>query len=223
MPPLSKKQKYSVLIVEDHSIVRMGLSTLISQLDDINLCNEAESGEEALEFLKKTRPDIVIVDISLRDMNGIDLIKYIKRINDDIPILVLSVFDETFYAERAFAAGAMGYIMKQEASEVIIKAIRTVLSNEIYASDKIKDRLLKKAIGKKNPVDDTAISTLTDRELQVFELIGQGHETREIAEKLRLSIKTVDTYREHIKEKLNLKNATELIQHASQWELTRQK
>jgi DNA-binding NarL/FixJ family response regulator len=223
MTVLLKNKKHSVLIVEDHSIVRMGLSTLISQLDDISLCSEAESGEEALEFLKKNKPDIVIVDISLRDMNGIDLIKYIKRINADIPILVLSVFDETFYAERAFAAGAIGYIMKQEASEVIIKAIRTVLSNEIYASDRIKDRLLKKAIGKGNAVDDSAISTLTDRELQVFELIGQGNETREIAEKLRLSIKTVDTYREHIKDKLNLKNATELIQHASQWELTRQK
>jgi len=223
MPVLSKKKKHSVLIVEDHSIVRMGLSTLISQLDDISLCSEAESGEKALEFLKNNKPDIVIVDISLRDMNGIDLIKYIKRVKDNIPILVLSVFDETFYAERAFAAGAMGYIMKQEASEVIVKAIRTVLSNEIYASDRIKDRLLKKAIGKGSGIDDTAISSLTDRELQVFELIGQGNETREIAEQLRLSIKTVDTYREHIKEKLNLKNATELIQHASQWELTRQK
>lgn len=223
MPVLAKNKKYSVLIVEDHSIVRMGLSTLISQLDDISLCSEAESGNKALEFLKNNKPDIVIVDISLRDMNGIDLIKYIKRVNDDIPILVLSVFDETFYAERAFAAGAMGYIMKQEASEVIVKAIRTVLSNEIYASDRIKDRLLKKAIGKGSGIDDTVISSLTDRELQVFELIGQGNETREIAEKLRLSIKTVDTYREHIKEKLNLKNATELVQHASQWELTRQK
>lgn len=223
MAVCGRNKKYSVLIVEDHSIVRMGLSTLISQLDEIKDCSEAESGEAAREFLKSGRPDIVIVDISLRDMNGIDLIKFIKRINSDIPILVLSVFDETFYAERAFAAGAMGYIMKQEASEVIIKAIRTVLSNEIYASDRIKDRLLKKAIGKGAGIDDTMLSSLTDRELQVFELIGQGNETREIAEKLRLSVKTVDTYREHIKEKLNLKNATELIQHASQWELTRQK
>ena len=223
MPIRSKNKQHTVLIVEDHSIVRMGLSTLISQLDDISLCSEAESGEKALEFLKNNKPDIVIVDISLRDMNGIDLIKYIKKINSDIPILVLSVFDETFYAERAFAAGAMGYIMKQEASEVIIKAIRTVLSNEIYASEKIKDRLLKKAIGKGTDIDCTALSSLTDRELQVFELIGQGKETREIAEKLRLSVKTVDTYREHLKDKLNLKNATELIQRASQWELTRQK
>ena len=211
------------MIVEDHSIVRMGLCMLISQLDDMIVCKEADSGDKALDYLKRDKADVIIVDISLNDMSGIDLIKYIRRTDQKVPVLVLSVFDETFYAERAFAAGATGYIMKQEASDVIVKAIRTVLSGEIYASDKIRNQLLKKAVGKNEEVTDTRISTLTDRELQVFELIGSGHETRQIAEKLHLSIKTVDTYREHIKEKLNLKNATELIQHASQWELTRRK
>ncbi|HOK01314.1 MAG TPA: response regulator transcription factor [Spirochaetota bacterium] len=134
----------------------------------------------------------------------------------------MSVFDETFYAERAFAAGAMGYIMKQEASEVIVKAIKTVLSKQLYASETIKNRLMMKAL-RKQEGEDISVSSLTDRELQVFELIGQGFDTREIAEKLRLSVKTVDTYKEHIKDKLNLKNATELIQQASRWELTRQK
>ncbi|HON16507.1 MAG TPA: response regulator transcription factor [Spirochaetota bacterium] len=219
---MRSSKKHSVLIVEDHSIVRMGLSMLISQLDDISICSEAESGEAALEFLKKEKPDLIIVDISLQDMNGLDLIKYIKKIDSEIPILVLSVFDETFYAERAFAAGAMGYIMKQEASEVIVKAIKTVLSKQLYASETIKNRLMMKAL-RKQEGEDISVSSLTDRELQVFELIGQGFDTREIAEKLRLSVKTVDTYKEHIKDKLNLKNATELIQQASRWELTRQK
>jgi len=218
-----KRKKYSVLIVEDHSIVRMGLSMLISQLDDMSICGEMENGENALNFLKTSKPDIIIVDISLKDMNGLDLIKYIRRTDQVVPILVLSVFDEAFYAERAFNAGAMGYIMKQEASDVIIKAIRTVLSGEIYASEKMKSRLLKKAVGRGGETEIINLSILTDRELQVFEFIGKGLETREIAETLRLSVKTVDTYREHIKEKLNLKNATELIKSASQWELTRNK
>ncbi|HOP64347.1 MAG TPA: response regulator transcription factor [Spirochaetota bacterium] len=218
-----KSEKSSVLIVEDHSIVRMGLSMLISQVDDMSICGEMESGDNALVFLKTCKPDIIIIDISLKDMNGLDLIKYIRRIDQNIPILVLSVFDETIYAERAFNAGAMGYIMKQEASEVIIKAIRTVISGEIYASEKIKSRLLKKAIGRTGDNDELQLAALTDRELQVFELIGKGLETKEIATTLRLSVKTVDTYREHIKDKLNLRNATELIKHASQWELTRKK
>lgn len=223
MPGFGKSKKHSVMIVEDHSIVRMGLCMLISQLDDMCICKEADSGDKALDYLKRDKADVIIVDISLNDMSGIDLIKYIRRTDQKTPVLVLSVFDETFYAERAFAAGATGYIMKQEASDVIVKAIRTVLEGEIYASDKIRNQLLKKAIGKNEEMNDTRISTLTDRELQVFELIGSGNETRQIADKLHLSIKTVDTYCEHIKEKLNLKNATELIQHASQWELTRRK
>lgn len=218
-----KNNKYSILIVEDHSIVRMGLSMLISQLDDLSVCGEMESGDAALEFLKKEKPDMIIADISLKDMSGIDLIKYIRRSDHRVPILVLSVFDEDFYAERAFAAGATGYIMKQEASEVLVRAIRTVLAGEIYASDAVRNRLVKKAIGKNDEGDNSGLSSLTDRELQVFELIGSGCETRQIAETLRLSVKTVDTYREHIKDKLNLKNATELIQRASQWELTRKK
>lgn len=219
----AKGKKHAVLIVEDHSIVRMGLSMLISQLDDLQVCGEMESGDAALEFLKKTKPDMIIVDISLKDMSGIDLIKYIRRNDHAVPILVLSVFDEEFYAERAFAAGATGYIMKQEASEVLVRAIRTVLAGEIYASDTIRNRLLRKAIGRNDDGGTPGLSSLTDRELQVFELIGRGCETRQIAGTLRLSIKTVDTYREHIKEKLGLKNATELIQRASQWELTRKK
>lgn len=218
-----KNRKYSVLIVEDHSIVRMGLSMLISQLDDMIVCGEMESGDAALGFLKSGKPDMIIADISLKDMSGIDLIKYIRRNDHSVPILVLSVFDEEFYAERAFAAGATGYIMKQEASEVLVRAIRTVLAGEIYASDAIRNRLVKKAIGRNDDSGSEGLSALTDRELQVFEMIGRGCETRQIASDLRLSVKTVDTYREHIKDKLNLKNATELIQRASQWELTRKK
>ena len=218
-----KKKKHSVLLIEDHPIVRFGLSVLISQHNDLQVVSTIENGEKALEFLKKTPVDIIIVDLSLPDMNGIDLIKYIRRMNVQTPILMLSVLEEEFYAERAFAAGALGYVMKQEVSETIIEAIRKVIANELYASDKIKNRLLKKAIGKHEEKDDSYLSTLTDRELQVFELLGKGLETRQIADTLRLSIKTIETYREHIKLKLNIKNSTELIKQASQWELTRRK
>jgi len=218
-----KKKKHSVLLIEDHPIVRFGLSVLISQHNDLQVVNAVENGEKALEFLKKTTVDIIIVDLSLPDMNGIDLIKYIRRMDVQTPILVLSVLEEEFYAERAFAAGALGYVMKQEVSETIIEAIRKVIANELYASDKIKNRLLKKAIGKHEETEDSYLSTLTDRELQVFELLGKGLETRQIADTLRLSIKTIETYREHIKLKLNIKNSTELIKQASQWELTRRK
>jgi DNA-binding NarL/FixJ family response regulator len=218
-----KKKKNSVLLVEDHPIVRFGLSVLISQHNDLNVVSAIENGEKALEFLKKTPVDIIIVDLSLPDMSGIDLIKFIRRMDVQTPILVLSVLEEEFYAERAFAAGALGYVMKQEVSETIIEAIRKVISNEIYASDKIKNRLLKKAIGKHEEKNDAYLSTLTDRELQVFELLGKGFETRQIADNLRLSIKTIETYREHIKVKLSIKNSTELIKQASQWELTRRK
>lgn len=218
-----KKKKHSVLLIEDHPIVRFGLSVLISQHSDLNVVNTVENGDKALEFLKKTSVDIIIVDLSLPDMNGIDLIKYIRRMDVQTPILVLSVLEEEFYAERAFAAGALGYVMKQEVSETIIEAIRKVIANELYASDKIKNRLLKKAIGKHEEKDNSYLSTLTDRELQVFELLGKGLETRQIADTLRLSIKTIETYREHIKLKLNIKNSTELIKQASQWELTRRK
>jgi DNA-binding NarL/FixJ family response regulator len=218
-----KKKKHSVLLIEDHPIVRFGLSVLISQHNDLNVVNAVENGEKALEYLKKNSVDIIIVDLSLPDMNGIDLIKYIRRMDIQTPILVLSVLEEEFYAERAFAAGALGYVMKQEVSETIIEAIRKVIANELYASDKIKNRLLKKAIGKHEEKEDSYLSTLTDRELQVFELLGKGLETRQIADTLRLSIKTIETYREHIKLKLNIKNSTELIKQASQWELTRRK
>ncbi len=215
------KEKHTVMLVEDHSIVRMGLSMLISQLNDMRICKEAGTGDEALNYLKYARADIIIIDISLGDMSGLDLIKYIRRMNCMSPILVLSVFDEKYYAERALAAGALGYIMKQEASEVITHAIRTVLSGKIYVSNKIKNSILERAIGIAHNDEDVCLRTLTDRELQVFELIGKGCETKSIAKQLRLSNKTIDTYRENIKCKLDLKNSTELIQYASRWEMTR--
>ena len=148
MPGFGRTKKHSVLIEEDHSIVRMGLCMMISQLEDMFICKEADSGDKALEYLKKETADVIIVDISLNDMSGIDLIKYIRRSDQKVPVLVLSVFDENFYAERAFAAGATGYIMKQEASDVIVKAIRTVIAGEIYASERIRNQLLRKAVGK---------------------------------------------------------------------------
>jgi DNA-binding NarL/FixJ family response regulator len=170
-----------------------------------------------MKAISKQEPALVVVDVSLKDSNGIELIKDIKVQHPDTTVLVLSMHDESVYAERALRAGANGYIMKQEASEKIIQAIRTVLNGQVYLSDKMAANVMNKLVGAKADVGVSAIDRLSDRELEVFTLIGHGRGTRQIAQKLHLSIKTIETYRAHIKEKLNLADATELLQHAIQW------
>jgi DNA-binding NarL/FixJ family response regulator len=212
----SKKAKSKILIVDDHAIVREGIAQLINTEDDLMVCGEAENAHKALEAIGALQPDIAVVDISLTSMNGIELIKNIKVQYPKLPVLVLSMHDESLYAERALRAGAKGYIMKQEATEKVRAAIRQVLNGQIYVSEKISSKMLHQLAG--GPVEGASpVERMSDRELEVFQLIGQGLGTRQIAEKLHLSIKTIESYREHIKEKMYFKNGTELVQQAVQW------
>jgi DNA-binding NarL/FixJ family response regulator len=209
--------KTKVLIVDDHPIIRQGLSELINHEPDLIVCEHAEDAPEALGKIKDSEPDMVIVDISLKETSGMELIKDIKAQYSNLPVLVLSMHDEALYAERMLRAGARGYVMKAEATEKVIVAIRKILGGQIYISDKMAAKMVRKLVGGGPDVGVSSIERLSDRELEVFHLIGQGYGTRQIAERLHLSIKTIETYREHIKEKLNLADASELLQYAIQW------
>lgn len=210
-------RKNRIFIVDDHPIVRRGLGQLINQEEDLVICGEADNAETALELLKKTKPDLAIVDISLRGIDGIELTKLIKARFDAIPVLVVSMHDEALYAERALKVGARGYVMKQEAIEKMMEAIRKVLRGELYVSEKVSANIVKRFVDGKAEGVSTPEELLSDREMEVFQLIGQGFATRQIADQLHVSVKTVEAYRANIKEKLNLRNATELMKHAIHW------
>jgi DNA-binding NarL/FixJ family response regulator len=210
-------RKKTVFVVDDHPIVRQGLALLINQETDLTVCGEAEEMHSALSAIQAVRPDILIVDISLNGPDGLELLKHIRLGAPRLPVLILSMHDESIYAERALRAGANGYIMKQEATEKVLVALRRILSGEIYVSDRIANSMLRHYVRGVNPSEHSSISDLTDRELEVFRLIGEGHGTRQIAETLHLSVKTVESYQAHIKEKLSLRSARELVQHAVQW------
>jgi len=213
----SKPVRKQIYLVDDHPIVRQGLIKLIEQEDGLEVCGEAGSVSEALEALKTLGPDVILVDISLEDSNGLELIKLVDDLGMQIPMLVLSMHDEALYAEHALRAGASGYVMKQAASSTLIQAIEKVLEGEIYVSKTMSNQMLKMAF--RNSGEDTRMGTetLSLRELEVFELIGRGNSTREIAEQLNLSVKTIETYRAHIKDKLQLRSGTELMQRAIHW------
>lgn len=216
----SAMKKNRVLVVDDHPIVRQGLALLINREPDLTVCGEAQDARMAMQSISTTRPDILVVDISLNGPDGLDLLKDIRSRYPDLPVLILSMHDESIYAERALRAGAQGYIMKQEASEKVLLALRRILSHEIYVSECISNRMLKRFIGNPSAGRPSSISDLTDRELEVFRLIGEGHSTRQIADQLHISVKTVESYQAHIKEKLSLKSARELVQHAIQWSIS---
>ena len=213
----TNQQKTRILIVDDHPIVREGLAKLIDQEQDMAVCGQAEDANQAVKAVSTLNPDLVIVDISLKETSGMDLIKDIKAHHPKLPVLTLSMHDESLYAERALRAGAQGYIMKQEAPEMVVAAIRSVLGGQVYISDKVTSRMVHKLVGSRADLSTTGVDNLSDRELEVFLLIGRGLGTRQIAEKLFLSAKTIETYRAHIKEKLGLADATELLQYAIQW------
>lgn len=213
----SGKRNARILIVDDHPIVRQGLKGFIDHESDLTTCGEAEDAAAAMTGIRELRPDAVIVDISLKETSGLELIKDIKDQYPDIAVLTLSMHDESLYAERALRAGAKAYVMKHEATEHIIKAIRTVLAGEVYLSDRMQQRIMGKLVGDRHDVGAKAIDRLSDRELEVFELIGKGHSTRQIAERLYLSVKTIETYRQHIKQKLHLADGAELLQNAIRW------
>ncbi|MBI1882807.1 MAG: response regulator transcription factor [Chlamydiae bacterium] len=213
----TKLSKIKVLVVDDHPVVRQGLTQLINQEKDLVVCGDVEGGAQGLDAIKRLSPDVVIVDISLRGMSGLDLIKNIKVRYPDLPILVLSMHDESLYAERVLRAGARGYIMKEEAIGKVLVAIRCVVDGEVYVSQKMTARILEKSIGGRFEKSVSPVERLSDRELEVFQMIGKGFATRQVAKQLHLSVKTVETYRENIKEKMKLDNATELVRHAIQW------
>jgi DNA-binding NarL/FixJ family response regulator len=214
---LSVKSKRTVFVIDDHPIVREGLTQLINREPDLTVCGTAEDIYEALKAMQTLKPDIALADISLKGADGIELIKNLKIRMPALPVLVLSIHDESIYAPRALRAGARGFIMKQEATENVLLALRRVLCGEIYLSKRMANKMLQQFVGAPGTAQKFSIDRLSDRELEVFRLIGQGHGTRRIAEELRLSVKTVESYREHIKEKMTLSDASELVQHAIQW------
>lgn len=219
MPKQSNQLKTRIMIVDDHPIVREGYSRLIEREETLQVCSEADSKVDAIKKVMNDPPDLIIVDISLKDGSGLELIKDIKSQFKQIKMLTVSMHDETLFAERSIRAGALGYVNKQQAAEQLIKAIYRVLEGKVFLSSEITDRMICRSIGSDNYSDQSPIESLSDRELEVFEQIGQGETTRQIAEKLNLSPKTVETYRENIKHKLNLENATELTRNAIQWVL----
>jgi len=213
--------KSRVFVVDDHPIVRQGLALLINRESDLMVCGEAEDAQSALQSMANSQPDILIVDISLNGPDGLDLLKDIRTRCAELPVLILSMHDESIYAERALRAGAQGYIMKQEATDKVLVALRRILAHEIYVSERIANRMLQRYIGSSSTGRPSSVGDLTDRELEVFRLIGEGHSTRRIAEELHISIKTVESYQAHIKEKLSIRSARELVQHAIQWSVSK--
>ncbi|NBC16479.1 MAG: response regulator [Bacteroidetes bacterium] len=207
----------NIIIVDDHPMMRKGLAMTLEAEPDLTVVGQAADAEECMSMLESMDLDLVIVDISLPGMSGLELIKHIQALQPDLKTLVVSRHDETLYAERAIRAGARGYVMKLEASNLIVKAVRRVLSGGIYVSEEINERLLLGLAAGREEIAQSPLEVLSDRELEVFELTGRGLGTRDIAERLHLSVKTVESYRARIKDKLNLKSAAELMQHAVQW------
>jgi len=216
----TRVRKKNVFIVDDHPLLRQGLAILINREHDLRVCGEAEEAQAAMKAIAAKKPDILIVDISLNGPDGLDLLKNLRTLYPDLPVLILSMHDESIYAERALRARANGYIMKQEATEKVLIATRRILSGDIYLSDRMANKLLHQYISGGSADMSSRLSALSDRELEVFRLIGEGCSTRQIAEKLHLSIKTVETYQAHIKDKLSLHSGRELVQHAIQANIT---
>lgn len=209
--------KKRIVMVDDHPIMRKGLALTLESDPVFEVVEQLDRGEELIQKLDDLNPDLIIADISLPGMSGLELVKHLIAQKEDLKILVVSRHDESLYAERVIRAGAKGYIMKLEAGDVLLKAVRKVLNGGIYVSEEVSERLLMgMARGQKDAME-SPIETLSDRELEVFELTGKGNSTRDIAERLHLSVKTVESYRARIKTKLNLENATELMVHAVKW------
>ncbi|MGE5195683.1 MAG: response regulator transcription factor [Deltaproteobacteria bacterium] len=217
--PGAARRTIRVLIVDDHPIVREGLVSLLSRQPDFEICGEAADMRSALHLVDQTRPHVVTIDISLKDGTGLDLIRRIAERDRSIRMVVCSLYDETLYAERALHAGAMGYVNKQEATRTIVKAVRQVLEGKTYLSDRMSDILAQRLIGKRDKVQQPIVDLLSDRELEVFEMIGSGLTSAEIAGKLHIGVKTVETHRRRIKAKLRVKTAAQLARDAAHWVL----
>jgi len=206
-----------ILVIDDHPFMRAGLTQMIDRQPDMQICGEAGNPAEAMKVLERCRPDLVLSDITMPGRSGLEFIKDLTTTVEGVPILVVSMHDETIYAERALRAGARGYIMKEAGGENLLAAIRQILRGEIYVSPRMSAQLLEKVSARRPRNSRSPIEKLSDREFEVFQLIGQGKSTRDIAAQLHLSSKTVDVHRSHIKEKLDLKDATDLVRHAVRW------
>lgn len=211
------KSRTRILIVDDHPMMRQGLAALINNERDLIVCCEAETAQQALATIAKERPDLVLADITLPDKSGLELIKDIHAQHPGLRVLVVSMHDEAIYAERVLRAGGRGYIMKQEGGKRLLEAIRQVLAGQVSVSEKMSARILEMFSSGRGTSGGSPVEKLTDREFEVFQLIGEGKATRDIAAKLHLSVKTVEVHRLHIKEKLALKTAAELIRFAVRW------
>jgi len=214
-PPARNRRK--VFLVDDHAVVRNGLAELINQASDLIVVGEAATAEEALEKIDAGVPDIAIVDLTLGDMSGLELLKHLKSRQPLLPVLVLSMHDESFYAERCLRAGARGYIMKNEAIEQVEIAVRQILDGKVYLSQRMSDQFLLAVARGDAAKIGSPVNQLSDRELEVFECIGRGLGASEIARKLHLSVKTIESYQAKLKEKLHLKDSSQLFQHALHW------
>lgn len=210
-----------ILIVDDHPVVRMGLQQMLSQELDLEVCGEAGTVAEALELAAQSSPDLVIVDISLPDRSGLELVKQLTAGGDGPRIVISSMHDEKLFAERALKAGAHGYVAKEEATRDLVDAVRKVAAGEVYLSQEMTQHMLQVSAGTASTDGASGVEALSDRELEVFERIGEGLTTREIAERLLLSVKTIETHRENVKAKLDLRNNNELIRRAVEWTLRR--
>ncbi len=214
IPTLSCSARRKVLLVDDHPIVREGMALLINREPDLTVCADAEESNAALDAIDNLRPDLAIVDISLPGRDGLELLKMIRAKDPQMPVLILSMHGETTYAERALRAGANGYIMKQEATDKVLVAIRRILNREIYVSEHIANRMLRHLAGAQDQRERSPLDGLSDRELEVFRRMGEGQSTRQIAEELHLSVKTIETHQARLKEKLSLRTSRELVQYA---------
>lgn len=211
----------SIFVIDDHPVVRDGYARLITNQPDLELAGETGDAAQAVKMIEKAKPDLVLLDLSLKSGNGLELCKQINTEFPDVKVLVVSMHDETLYAERVLRAGADGYVNKAEATRKLIEAVREVLGGKYYLSPRMRERMLTRAIGVDGFEEHSPIDRLSDRELEVFEQIGSGMTTREIAANLKLSPKTIESYRENLKAKLNLTNSTELTRHAVHWVLER--
>lgn len=207
-----------VIIVDDHPSVREALALRIARQSDLELCGEADDVSDALRLVVEAQPDVAVIDLTLKSGNGLDLIKRIKDRNCRVRILVWSMHSESIYGERALRAGALGYVNKDQATDRIVDAIRRVLAGKVYVSDALSERMLQRVVGAKQAdVSHSPLDDLTDREIEVFRLIGEGIKTADIAKRLHLSIKTIETYRDRIRRKLGLASGTELVHAATEW------
>jgi len=216
---MPSNKKHGILIVDDHAVVRMGLSLVIGKTPDLQVCGESADGGPVLEMIARLKPAAVVLDLTLKDVNGLDLLKEIHSKYPTLAVLVLSMHEEMVYAERTLRAGALGYVHKEEAIEKVVLALREILTGKVYAAEAVKAKLLRKITRtKESGENDPIVDRLSDRELDVFSLLGQGLTTRAIAEKWHRSVKTVETYRANIKRKLDLDNSAALVREAVEWQ-----